>query len=462
MTFDPYRVLGVDRTTPIAEIKRAYRRLAKENHPDSAGPGALRRFLEIQAAYEEIVEGKPRARLPGGGSEPAWRADPERARATRDAWRRRSTRADPGTGRTRARGRTGETGERPGTGAAGPEGGAEDSGRSAGTRRTPRGGSKRATPGSTTYDEAANEPFDPAWGGASWYGPSSGTYWTINPKEYADPRKHGPEYQARARRAAAAQTGGPGTEPESPAAGVGGATAKPAGAPEDPARADARTGTRDASRPRPPRPPAGGRRTPRPGSARPAEEPDRVPDGANGQISTDRARPRPASPASDVPRSASPGTGWSAPGPAPAASTSPGFGDAALAALRAPGRGLTALIAWPPIGLALALLHGELTGCSRFAASCTDPASPWPWLIQLAVIAGFLLVPPLARLAAFGTYAIVIVVTPLTLFLATGGGYDPELTARLLFVGLAIAWVAGVAIGIARRRWRSAPSPPVP
>ena len=30
-----------------------------------------------------------------------------------------------------------------------------------------------------------------------------GTYWTINPREYADPRKHGPEYQARARRAAA-------------------------------------------------------------------------------------------------------------------------------------------------------------------------------------------------------------------------------------------------------------------
>ena len=29
----------------------------------------------------------------------------------------------------------------------------------------------------------------------------SGTYWTINPREYADPRKHGPEYLARARRA---------------------------------------------------------------------------------------------------------------------------------------------------------------------------------------------------------------------------------------------------------------------
>src|SRR5439155_19693407 len=58
----------------------------------------------------------------------------------------------------------------------------------------------RATPGSTTYDAAADEPFDPDWSGASWYGTTSGTYWTINPKEYADPRKHGPEYQARGRR----------------------------------------------------------------------------------------------------------------------------------------------------------------------------------------------------------------------------------------------------------------------
>src|SRR5262249_37226930 len=57
----------------------------------------------------------------------------------------------------------------------------------------------KATLGSTSYDDAG--PFEPDWAGASWYGTTSGTYWTVNPKEYADPRKHGPEYQARARRA---------------------------------------------------------------------------------------------------------------------------------------------------------------------------------------------------------------------------------------------------------------------
>jgi hypothetical protein len=54
-----------------------------------------------------------------------------------------------------------------------------------------------ATLGSTSYDDAGER--EPEWDGATWYGGSSGTYWTVNPKEYADPRKHGPEYQARGR-----------------------------------------------------------------------------------------------------------------------------------------------------------------------------------------------------------------------------------------------------------------------
>ena len=43
-------------------------------------------------------------------------------------------------------------------------------------------------------------PADATWSGASWYGPSTGEYWIVNPREYADPRKHGPDYQQRARR----------------------------------------------------------------------------------------------------------------------------------------------------------------------------------------------------------------------------------------------------------------------
>ncbi len=98
------------------------------------------------------------------------------------------------------------------------------------TRRAPvarqaRGGRsrpKKATLGSTSYDGVERETFEPDWGGANWYGTTSGTYWTINPKEYADPRKHGPEYQARARRAARTGADG-GDDPVAPEAPVPGA-----------------------------------------------------------------------------------------------------------------------------------------------------------------------------------------------------------------------------------------------
>jgi hypothetical protein len=72
--------------------------------------------------------------------------------------------------------------------------------------------------GSTSYDDAVD--WEPEWQGGTWYGATSGTHWTVNPKEYADPRKHGPEYLARARRRVEwanerARSGGGATAPAS-------------------------------------------------------------------------------------------------------------------------------------------------------------------------------------------------------------------------------------------------------
>src|SRR4051795_8124398 len=61
---DPYRTLGLKRGATLDEVRRAYRRLAKVNHPDAAGETALPRFLAIQAAYEQIAgsgRGPPRS-----------------------------------------------------------------------------------------------------------------------------------------------------------------------------------------------------------------------------------------------------------------------------------------------------------------------------------------------------------------------------------------------------------------
>ena len=56
MIDDPYKVLGVSPDASDEEIKRAYRRLAKEYHPDR-NPGdeaAAKKMQQINAAYEQI------------------------------------------------------------------------------------------------------------------------------------------------------------------------------------------------------------------------------------------------------------------------------------------------------------------------------------------------------------------------------------------------------------------------
>ena len=51
----PYARLGLPPDAPLTEVKRAYRRLAMDHHPDRAGSGDLETFLSVKAAYESIV-----------------------------------------------------------------------------------------------------------------------------------------------------------------------------------------------------------------------------------------------------------------------------------------------------------------------------------------------------------------------------------------------------------------------
>src|ERR1700677_1131045 len=50
---DYYKVLGVAQEATDKEITRAYRKLAKQFHPD-ANPGSEDRFKEISAAYDVL------------------------------------------------------------------------------------------------------------------------------------------------------------------------------------------------------------------------------------------------------------------------------------------------------------------------------------------------------------------------------------------------------------------------
>ncbi|HEY1779876.1 MAG TPA: J domain-containing protein [Roseiarcus sp.] len=130
---DPYDVLGVAKTASAAEIKSAFRKLAKKYHPDqSKEPRAKERFAEVGSAYEIVgddkkrkafdrgeidAEGKPRApqfegfgfgRGSGGGG----RGDFRNFDFGAGGFSAESGSIDPdilselfGAGRTRARGR---------------------------------------------------------------------------------------------------------------------------------------------------------------------------------------------------------------------------------------------------------------------------------------------------------------------------------------------------------------------
>src|ERR687884_1205202 len=68
MATDYYAVLGLTRGATDSEIKRAYRRLARDLHPDvNPDPAAKERFQEVNRAYQALTDPDKRRIVDLGG-----------------------------------------------------------------------------------------------------------------------------------------------------------------------------------------------------------------------------------------------------------------------------------------------------------------------------------------------------------------------------------------------------------
>jgi DnaJ-class molecular chaperone len=65
---DPYEILGVPKSADEAEIKKAFRALAKKHHPDkhAGDAGAQKKFQEISGAYDILGDKEKRAQFDAG------------------------------------------------------------------------------------------------------------------------------------------------------------------------------------------------------------------------------------------------------------------------------------------------------------------------------------------------------------------------------------------------------------
>ena len=64
-TFIPHDILGVDMDAPISKVKKAYRKLSREKHPDKNpdDPDAVTEFIAITKAYTIMTDPKAKESL---------------------------------------------------------------------------------------------------------------------------------------------------------------------------------------------------------------------------------------------------------------------------------------------------------------------------------------------------------------------------------------------------------------
>ena len=79
MADDPYKALGLDKTATPEQIKKAYRKIAKTDHPDlNPDPAAHERFKAASSAYDLLKDPEQRTRFDKGEIDASGQERPSR------------------------------------------------------------------------------------------------------------------------------------------------------------------------------------------------------------------------------------------------------------------------------------------------------------------------------------------------------------------------------------------------
>src|SRR6267378_3949870 len=94
---DYYKILGVERGATDAEIKSAFRKLARKHHPDvnPNNKDAERKFKEINEAYQVLSDPEKRKKYDRLGAD--WESGADQEEVLR-RYARASAEANPGMG----------------------------------------------------------------------------------------------------------------------------------------------------------------------------------------------------------------------------------------------------------------------------------------------------------------------------------------------------------------------------